>query len=173
MPFTRTAGTAALHLALLLALAGPASAAGAPRILMLDPQYDASASASETPQTERTDRARLAMVAERLRAALSASGAYEVLDAPEIAREIGKYNLGACGRCELMLGRKAGADRVLIVNVQKISALLINLQVFVYAVEDGATLAGGVTVIHSNAEEEWRRAIDKIAERRLGLPKPG
>lgn len=151
---------------------GIAAAAEKPRIIMLDPQYDASASASETKETEAADRQRLAMVADRLTAALTSSGAYQVVDDPKIAKEINSFNLGACGRCELMLGRKAGADQVIVLNVQKISSLLINLQVFVYSVADGATVAGGVVVIHSNGDEEWRRAIDKIVENRLKLEVP-
>ena len=153
--------------------AAPAGAADRPKIIMLDPQYDASASASETPETEQADRARLALIADRLKQRMAASGVYEVIDAPDVAEEINAYTLGACGRCALMLGRKAGADQVLVLNIQKISALLINLQVFVYGVADGATLAGGVSVIHSNGDDDWRRAMDKLAERRLGLPKEG
>ncbi len=87
-----------------------------------------------------------------------------------VAKEIDNYNLGACGRCELMLGRKAGADYVLVTQVQKLSSMLINMSAAIYSVSDGAAIAGGAVVINADTDEDWRRAADKLAERRLKLP---
>jgi hypothetical protein len=156
----------------LLALAASGEAAEKRRILLLDMQFDSSATEGQTKSMEAQDRARLAKVAERLISRFEASADYEVVDAPEVAKEIASYNLGACGRCELMLGRKAGADFVMVGSIQKLSAMLMNVQVIVYSVADGGAVAAGAGVIHSNTDADWMRAIDRIAEQKLGLPAP-
>jgi hypothetical protein len=156
--------------AMLAALASPGAAAEKRRILLLDMQFDSSATAGQSKAMEAADRARLAKMAMRLSERFRASGDYEVLAAPDVAKEIANYNLGACGRCELMLGRKAGADFVMVGSVQKLSAMLMNVQVLVYAVADGSAVAAGAGVIHSNTDADWQRAIDRIAEQKLGLP---
>lgn len=148
----------------------PAAAADKKRILAFDPQFDASAADGQTPEIEAANRARLADAAARIAAHLAASPDYAPVVDEAAAKEIGNYNLGACGRCELMLGRKAGADFVLVTQVQKLSSMLINMSAVIYAVADGATVAGGTIVINADTDEDWRRAADKLSVRRLGLP---
>ncbi len=153
-------------------LAGPADAAEKKRILALATQFDASAADGQTPEIEAANRARVAATAERIADHLKASAEYELVVNEAVAKEIDNYNLGACGRCELMLGRKAGADYVMVTQVQKLSSMLINMSAAIYAVADGAPVAGGSVVINADTDEDWRRAADKLAERRLKLPKP-
>lgn len=158
--------------AMLATLSVPGEAAEKRRVLLLDMQFDSSATAGQSKAMEKADRARLAKVAKRLTQRFAASPDYDVVVAPEISREIADYNLGACGRCELMLGKKAGADFVMVGSVQKLSAMLMNVQVIVYSVADGGAVAAGGGVIHSNTDADWMRAIDRIAGQKLGLPEP-
>lgn len=154
-------------------LAGGAAAAAETRsVLLLEPQFDSSAADGQTAEMEAADRARIAAVGARLDAMLRASPAYRPVDAPDVAGEIANYNIGSCGRCELMLGRKAGADLVVVTSVQKLSSMLINVSAAIYAVADGSAVAAGTVVINADTDEDWRRAIDRLATRRLGLTAP-
>ncbi|WP_181707273.1 DUF2380 domain-containing protein [Chthonobacter rhizosphaerae] len=153
-------------------LAAPHASAEPRRVILLDTQYEAEG-AGETDETRAADLKRVEMIEERLKAHVAAATAdYAVVENEAVSAEINDYNLGSCGRCELALGRKAGADFVMITTVQKVSSILINLQVFVYSVADGSTVAAGGTVLHANTDADWRRGIDSIARNRLNLPKP-
>jgi len=164
-------GTVVAAVAMALAC-GSAAAAGKRSLLLLEPQFDSSAADGQTAAMEAADRARIAAAGARLDAMLRASDAYAPVDAPAVAGEIANYTIGSCGRCELMLGRKAGAELVMVTSVQKLSSMLINVSAAIYAVEDGAAVAAGTTVINADTDEDWRRAIDKLAIRRLGLSAP-
>lgn len=150
-------------------LPGRAPAAERRPVILLDVQY-AAASDQEALGGTRTVNPRLAIVTERLTAHLAAAPDFHLIANPAVSAELSNYNLGACGRCELILGRKAGAEVVAVASVQEVSAMLINLQVFLITVADGAIIGAGGTVIHSDTDADWRRAIDYIAEKRLKLP---
>lgn len=159
--------------AILAALAGlmvlSAQAAERRPIIMLDVQYDASASAGETDASRAADAEHVKKLAERLRARLAASPGYELVKNEAVSRELSGFNLGACGRCELVLGKKAGAELVLVVAVQKVSPLLINVSAFIYEVADGSAIAAGATTVHGSGDEDWERAARYLADRRLKL----
>lgn len=164
--------TALIGAMLTLAWLGPVAAADRPRLLMLDPQFDSSAADGQTPALEAADRARLDAVAGRFKARLAAAPDYALIDDPAAAAEIDTYTLGACGRCELMIARKAKADLVMVTSVQKMSSMLINLSAAIYDVSDGSVLVAGTAVIHADSDADWNHAADKLAERQLKLPAP-
>ena len=73
--------------------------------------------------------------------------------------------LYACNGCELDIARALRADRVLVGWVQKVSNLILNINV---RIEDAAT--GQVLLLQSvdlrgNTDETWRRGIAYLVRR--------
>ncbi len=123
---------AALLLAVTLA-AGPAAAAEAPRLALFPFELiDSSLQPGERQGRDPADRARLAMIQDELRAALRNSGRYELVDTTPAAAAIEAAGyLWSCNGCELGIARKLDADLALVGWVQKVSNLILNLNVVV------------------------------------------
>jgi len=154
-----------LLIALLLAVCSAGSAAEARRsVLVLDFELiDEQADVTPFPEAE----ARLAMVTERLRRALADNDIYRVADPAPIAADIeaarqSNYTLLDCKGCELDLARKLGADRVLLGWVQRVSNLILNLNIEVRDAATGRTLLSKSADMRGNNDRSWRRAADFI-----------
>ncbi len=154
-----------LLIAWLLAASCAGNAAGPRRsVLVLDFELiDEQADVTPFPEAE----ARLAMVAERLRRALAEQDIYRVADPAPIAADIeaarrNNYTLIDCKGCELELARKLGADRVLLGWVQRVSNLILNLNIEVRDAASGRTLLNKSADMRGNNDESWRRAADFI-----------
>ncbi|MEO6022053.1 MAG: DUF3280 domain-containing protein, partial [Burkholderiales bacterium] len=84
--------------------------------------------------------ARLPVISDQLREAFTTNGLYRVVDnKPEMAlieRNREMQPLNACNGCELEIGKALHADRVLIGWVQKVSNLILNINI---AIKDVAT----------------------------------
>lgn len=107
---------------------------------------------------------RLRMVGERLRERFVAEGLYRVLDAAPIARDIGEVQARSsflgCNGCELDLARKLGAQRVLLAWVQKVSNLILNLNIEIRDVESGRSVLNKSVDMRGNNDLSWQRAVD-------------
>ena len=104
--------------------------------------------------------ARLGMVADLVRERLAASGAYRIVDTGPAADAVARAGrLRTCGGCELRIAADLGAELALIGWVQKVSNLILNLNL---TIRDVATrelvFAGGVD-IRGNTDESWRHGI--------------
>ena len=118
---------------------------------------------------------RLGLIGAELRAQLAGQGLYRLLDNAPAAELIGKLKsaqpLYACNGCELDIGRQLGADRVLVGWVQKVSNLILNLNVGVKDVRSGATVMIKSVDIRGNSDDSWLRAVRylvrDIAEKKL------
>ena len=110
---------------------------------------------------------RLAMLSERLRAALAASGRYELVDIAPVRDAANQQNLQSCGGCDTRLAAEVGADLALTGFVQKVSNLILNLNLVVRDVESGKVVEGYSADIRSNTDESWTRGLDWLLEHRL------
>jgi hypothetical protein len=90
--------------------------------------------------------ARLAMVSQRLREALIKEELYDVIDSAPVAHlirtEAARQSLLECNGCELDIAREAGADRVLLAWVRKISNLILNINIEVRDAKTGEVVLG-------------------------------
>jgi Protein of unknown function (DUF2380) len=151
---------------LLLALAlAPAVAAAAdvPSIAVLDFELidDQHELAPAGPEYQR-----LAVITRQLRTELQSRGWYRVVDTsavqPMIDRLRAHQNLRECNGCELDIARALKADRVLVGWVQKVSNLILNINIRIEDVSSGAVVLQKSVDIRSNTDESWRRGIDAI-----------
>jgi hypothetical protein len=93
------------------------------------------------------------------------------LIAVELAKELerrGMYRV-ACNGCDLETGKVLAAERVGLCWVQKVSNLILNINIEVRSVATGETLYVSSVDIRGNTDEAWlrgvRRLVDNIEER--------
>jgi hypothetical protein len=117
----------------------------------------------DEPATD-AERARLAAVASAFQQKLEASGRYTfVAIPPATQKQIADGPvIGSCGGCEFSYGADLHSDRVAWLVVQKVSNLILNLNIYV-----GDVPAHKLTFVHSvdirgNTDESWMRGINYL-----------
>lgn len=110
---------------------------------------------------------RLARLGDQLRGALNASPEYVTVETPEILAEARRRNLQSCGGCDRKLAAKAGASRSVTGTVQKVSNLILNINVYVRDVESGEMVKAASADIRGNTDQSWRRGLDWMLRNRL------
>lgn len=151
-----------------LLAAGPAAAADPPRLALFPLELFDSSLQGEVEGTNPADQARLAMVERELRERLEASGRFAVIETAPVAAKVEVAgHLRSCNGCEVPLAAALGADLALVGWVQKVSNLILNLNL---TIRDVATrelvFAGGVD-IRGNTDESWRHGIRYLLKNRL------
>ncbi len=82
-------------------------------------------------------------------------------------------NLQACGGCDVQLAQKLGADLVMTGVVQKVSALILNISIYVRDVQSGRLIAAMNVDLRGNTDESWTRATSYLLRNRLLAPNYG
>jgi len=120
------------------------------------------------PTTD-AEKARLLMIDTELRALLTRSGRYRIVDLPPDAAADAKTHpdVTGCGGCQLNWGREAGTDLVLWGTVQKVSNLILNINVYLDDVKTGRKVLGTSVDIRGNTDETWRHGIRYLVENNL------
>ncbi len=113
------------------------------------------------------------MVQDQLRDALAASDKYQLVDAAPAAAAIETAGqLWSCNGCELGIARKLDADLALVGWVQKVSNLILNLNVVVRDVVTRAPVLAGSVDIRGDTDDSWRHGMRYLIRHRL-LPNGG
>lgn len=117
----------------------------------------------ENPETLAAQQKRLALVSEQLRKELNQAGLFRVLDNAPAADFIAQLRAGqelhSCNGCELDIGNKLGADFVLTAWVQKVSNLILNLNIEIKNVATGQKVLNKSVDIRGNTDQSWSRGI--------------
>jgi hypothetical protein len=101
---------------------------------------------------------------------LAAAG-YQLVDTTPVAQQVaGIGSLQGCNGCDLDLARQLGADLAGVGWVQKVSNLILNLNLQVRDVATGQVVAAGSVDIRSNTDESWRRGLLYLLDNRI-LPR--
>lgn len=141
--------------------AAPARADAPPRIAVFDFEMVNTSLLATTPE----EQDRLRRLGEQLRAALQQSGQYVVVDtAPVRAQVADTGGILKCNGCELELARKLGAAEVAFAWVQKVSNLILNINLVIEQTSDGKRLKGGSVDIRGNTDESWGRGLKFLLE---------
>lgn len=116
--------------------------------------------------------ARTAMLGEVVSARLRQAD-YELVDTAPVAGEVAALSsVRGCNGCELAFGRKLDASQVAFGWVQKVSNLILNINLVVRDVHSGRLLAAGSVDIRGNTDESWRRGAVYLLDHRI-LPALG
>ncbi|MEO9066418.1 MAG: DUF3280 domain-containing protein [Burkholderiaceae bacterium] len=106
---------------------------------------------------------RLAAIRSQLAEALARENLYTVVDnAPArtlIDTSRATQDLHDCNGCELAIGKALGADRVMVGWVQKVSNLILNINLQIEDVATGRVILNKSVDLRGNTDESWRRGI--------------
>jgi Protein of unknown function (DUF2380) len=116
---------------------------------------------------------RLARLSDQLRQRLRDSGRFSLVDITPIASEALASNLQACGGCGIQLARRIGAELAITGTVQKVSNLILNMNIYVRDASSGATIAAMSADMRGNTDESWSRTLDRLVRNRLLAPNYG
>lgn len=115
--------------------------------------FNGSASTAET--------ARLHMLDGLLSAKLRQEG-YRLVGTGPVAAEAKRQDLLDCGTCASDLARKLGANISAVGWVQKVSNLILNVNLVLRDAATGKALRAGSVSIRGNTEQSWRRGLDYL-----------
>jgi Protein of unknown function (DUF2380) len=121
----------------------------------------------EMKGTRPEEKARLAKLAPALREKLAASGRYVLVDATGVIERARAQNLQACGGCDATLAREAGAEVAVTGTVQKVSNLILNINVYLRDARDDRMLQSASVDIRGNTDESWSRGLEYLVRNRL------
>lgn len=155
-----------------LAIGGCAADAAAPpdpvkSVALLNVQF-INDHADLEPTTS-AERARLGSIASLFKAKLEASGRYRVVSVPaDVAAKIAAGpEIGACGGCEFDYGKQLGADYAAWIVVQKVSDLILNMNVYMADVAARKLVFVHSVDIRGNTNESWTRGLTYLMKNYL------
>ena len=109
---------------------------------------------------------RLRVIRDQLQKEFAENQLYRVVDLGLASDLIKKYQsatqLYACNGCELDIARLLHADRVLIGWVQKVSNLILNINIKIEDAATGAVLLNKSVDLRGNTDETWRRGVSSL-----------
>ncbi len=160
--------------AMMLLVAAPLRAEP-PKVAVFDFELIDSSLQGEMQGPRQDEAARLARAAEQLRKALQESGQYRVLDIEPVKSAAHNSNLQACGGCDIKLAAQLGADLEITGVVQKVSNLILNMNLYLRDVRSGQPVAAMSADMRGNTDESWSRTMAWLIRNRMlaanyGLP---
>jgi hypothetical protein len=111
--------------------------------------------------TTKAERNRIMTIGKQFTSTLAASGGYAIVPLTDDVRAkiANGQAVGSCGGCEAAFGKQLKADRVAWIMVQKVSNLILNMNVFIAdPATDKYTFIKSVD-IRGNTDESWSRSL--------------
>jgi len=131
------------------------------KLLMLDFELIDSMQGS-VPFPEKQER--LANATAQLHQAFIRERFYQVMDDAPVLAQIrsaqSSFNFVDCNGCELEIARAANADRVLVGWVQRVSNLILNINIEIRDVATGNAVLVKSVDLRGNTDVSWQRGID-------------
>ncbi len=160
-------------IALPLALALTSACANEPKVAVFDFEVmDTSLEgAANGPRTD--EAARLVRLSDELRRRLAQSGRFDVIDIAPVAGQARASNLQACGGCDAGFAHDLGAKYSITGWIQKVSNLILNLNVVIRDAGTGKMLWAKSVDMRGNTDESWSRALDYLVRNYLLAPGQG
>ena len=111
---------------------------------------------------------RLVLISDELRRLLKADGRYEPVDTAPVADDIERLKpMYKCNHCEDDLARKLGVNYVMIGTVQKVSNLILNLNLYVRDVAADKIIQGMSSDIRSTSDDSWMHGVRWVVKNQL------
>jgi hypothetical protein len=157
---------------LLAALSIPADAQPLKAAIFPFEFIDAGAMTPGNTPPPQAEAGRLALINSVLKDRLAASGAYEPVDLSGKTEDIAKAPaLEDCQKCAEEIARAVGAEIAVVGYVQKVSNLILNINIRISNAQSGQMLSAGSADIRGNTDESWTRGVEWLVKNRL-LAKP-
>ena len=144
--------------ALAIGLSLPAHAADPPRVAF----FGFSIINTSLEPTRPEEEARLRLLGNLLRERLASSGRFTIAEiSPELQQEIARgADIRDCNGCERGYAKRAGADWVAWGNVQKVSNLILNINLYMEDAQTGKLEFVKSVDIRGNTDESWRHGLE-------------
>jgi hypothetical protein len=123
------------------------------------------------PRTD--EQRRLMSIGDQLRKALAESGKFAVLDIAPVNAAAHGSNLQSCGGCDVYYAQQLGADFAITGVVQKVSNLILNMNVYIRDAHTGQLITSMSVDLRGNTDESWFRAASYLLRNRLLAPNYG
>lgn len=147
-----------------LLFVAPAACATSPRTAVFAFELDDTSLQGAMRGADAGDQARLHQLDTQLRIALVQSSRYDVVAA---ATDPSTPSWWTCDGCEVDAARKAGARFSVIGWVQKVSNLILNINVVVRDVTTGQRVAAGSVDIRGDTDESWTHGLSFLLRNRI------
>ena len=158
-------------LALCLALLYPDSsglAAEALPLAVFDFELIDTSLEGETRGPRADEQARLGKISDQLRQMLAESGRYRIIDLTPVEAEIAAAGyLHGCNRCDTKIAGGLGAERAVTGTVQKVSNLILNINLYEREVASGKLLRAMSVDIRGNTDKSWSRGVSYLVRNRF------
>ncbi|MCE6953331.1 DUF3280 domain-containing protein [Cereibacter sphaeroides] len=116
----------------------------------------------------RADEAARVELVERQAAEAFRARGVTLLDLAPVEEDLGRIrNPAKCNGCDLRMARRLGADYAIVAEVQKVSNLILAMNLYVKEVATGAQIRGQAVDIRGNTDESWQRGMRYILERNV------
>jgi hypothetical protein len=149
-------------------LAGVRAAASEPvRVAVFDFELIDTSLQGEVRGKDDDETARLAMLAEHLRQHVAAAPGVVLADVGPVLDRAADRKLHACVGCAIKLAAEIGADLAVTGTVQKVSNLILNINVSVQDVVTGKTVQRASADIRGNTDDSWLRGLQWLIKNRL------
>lgn len=131
-------------------------------ITFLDTSTEGAYNGARDDETARVDLAEA-----RVRERFTEAGLDLVDTSPVAERLAATANPAECYGCDVRMGEELGADYVLVGEIQKVSNLILSMNLVLRRVPDGAFVRGMSADIRSNTDESWLRGINYIMKNNI------
>jgi hypothetical protein len=158
--------------ALTLMISGPVHA-DPPKVAVFDFELVDTSLQGEVNGPRTDEQGRLMRVGDQLRKELTESGKFHLLDISPVDAAAHGSNLQACGGCDVQYAQRLGADLVITGVVQKVSNLILNINIYLRDVHSGRLVTLASADMRGNTDESWSRAMSYLVRNRLLAPNYG
>jgi hypothetical protein len=111
---------------------------------------------------------RLAALDQLMLAKLKSSGRFEVVDLSGVAAKVESSTpLRKCNGCAGDIAKEVGAEVAIVGWVQKVSNLILNVNVEIEEAATGKILDRASADIRGNTDESWKRGLDYLLRNRI------
>jgi len=127
--------------------------------------------AAWVPTTD-AERQRMVKIEDIFKSMLEASGRYKFIPVnPSIQQRIDKdQKMGACAGCEIGYGKEIGVAQVAWIEVQKVSELILNINVYISSVDSGQPIFLKSVDLRGNTDESWQHSMKYLVQNYLLSP---
>lgn len=134
---------------------------------VFDFAFDDTSLQGQVQGTEPAEQHRLGALDAELRTMLANSGCCSMVDLRTVASQAGDLDIRTCNGCDVDLARKAGAKISVTGWVQKVSNLILNINLVARDVATGQVVAAGSVDIRGNTDKSWSRGLSYLLRNRL------
>lgn len=130
--------------------------------------FDFQFARNSPTEPDEAERARLRRTSDTLRTLLAESGRYRIVSTDPVREDVKKSSdLRACNGCADDFARKLGADAAITGEVQKVSNLILNINVYVKPLKDTAPEQAYSVDLRGNTDESFDRGIKYLVKNRM------